>query len=528
MLGLLAPWKWSFLFVSLLGAIGVVLTVIAPKVLAEATNIIFEGYISLQLPAGVTQAQVVEGLRASGQQDLANIVEAATLTPGEGIDFVRLSQVVIIVLMLYVVASVLSWIQGYVINVIMVRAMWRPRDAGLPRGRREPRVGSRPARRAGGPHEQVPRRPARPSQERPQRGAVHAGAGARRRHRGRCRHEDTAGRKRPAVRGYLPAFADSGETFWLEVEIEPWKGPIPRWGKGTPPKRWKSAEERIAEVEAEGRRAQKKFEDHVAATEAKWAQRHAATQKWSDEYYAALKAGLPLPPAPTWDDEDDDSWTIKKPARHRTPTVPPVDVLERPPAKAKAPKPAKAPKSPKRKKAAEEESASDIFSPALAGIAGLETTGKPVPPRPRRPDGRARALEPKLRGRRAVDLDPRPAGPEALRRGVGEILPHGDDLFAARGYVEAQRRSAAATSRSLACRAATGSTRAKRRSRCWSTSLDRRPGPARRTSRSTPPPPSTRPGSSSGRPTSSAATSRSCRCRPARSTRPAPRSRRST
>ena len=60
------------------------LTVIAPKVLAEATNIIFEGYISLQLPAGVTQAQVVEGLRASGQQDLANIVEAATLTPGRG------------------------------------------------------------------------------------------------------------------------------------------------------------------------------------------------------------------------------------------------------------------------------------------------------------------------------------------------------------------------------------------------------------------------------------------------------------
>ena len=128
LLGLLAPYKWAFSFASLLGAIGLVLSVIAPRVLAEATNIIFEGYISLQLPAGVTQAQVVEGLRASGQQDLANIVEAATLTPGEGIDFVRLSQVVIVVLMLYIVASVLSWIQGYIINVIMVRAMWRLRE----------------------------------------------------------------------------------------------------------------------------------------------------------------------------------------------------------------------------------------------------------------------------------------------------------------------------------------------------------------------------------------------------------------
>lgn len=128
LIGLLAPHKWAFTVASLLGAIGVVLAVIAPKVLAEATNIIFEGFISLQLPAGVTQAQVVEGLRAEGQQDLANIVEAATLTPGEGIDFVRLSQVVIIVLMLYVGASLLSWIQGYVINVIMVRAMWTLRE----------------------------------------------------------------------------------------------------------------------------------------------------------------------------------------------------------------------------------------------------------------------------------------------------------------------------------------------------------------------------------------------------------------
>ncbi|WP_438853956.1 ABC transporter ATP-binding protein [Agromyces sp. M3QZ16-3] len=128
MLGLLAPWKWSFAFVSLLGAIGVVLTVIAPRVLGEATNVIFEGWISLQLPAGVTQQQVVEQLRAAGQEDLANIVGAATLTPGEGIDFVRLSQLIIIVLMLYVVASILSWVQGYVINVIMVRAMYGLRE----------------------------------------------------------------------------------------------------------------------------------------------------------------------------------------------------------------------------------------------------------------------------------------------------------------------------------------------------------------------------------------------------------------
>ena len=45
MIGLLAPYKWAFAFVSLLGAIGVVLAVIAPKVLGEATYVIFEGVV---------------------------------------------------------------------------------------------------------------------------------------------------------------------------------------------------------------------------------------------------------------------------------------------------------------------------------------------------------------------------------------------------------------------------------------------------------------------------------------------------
>ncbi|UOE42814.1 ABC transporter ATP-binding protein [Agromyces larvae] len=128
MLGLLKPWAFGFAFVSLLGAIGVVLTVAAPKILGEATNIIFAGFIGAQLPPELTTEQAVEMLRASGQGDIANIVAAAGAVPGEGVDFVRLSQVLILVMFLYLAASVLTWLQGYVINVIMVRAMWRLRD----------------------------------------------------------------------------------------------------------------------------------------------------------------------------------------------------------------------------------------------------------------------------------------------------------------------------------------------------------------------------------------------------------------
>ncbi|QAY73007.1 ABC transporter ATP-binding protein [Agromyces protaetiae] len=128
LLGLLAPHKWAFAFVSVLGALGVVLTVLGPRVLGEATNLIFAGVISKQIPEGTTTEQAVEGLRAAGQGELANIVEKAGVVAGEGIDFVRLSQVIILVLALYFAASLLSWIQGYVINVIMVRTMWRLRE----------------------------------------------------------------------------------------------------------------------------------------------------------------------------------------------------------------------------------------------------------------------------------------------------------------------------------------------------------------------------------------------------------------
>ncbi|MDF0512424.1 ABC transporter ATP-binding protein [Agromyces sp. H3Y2-19a] len=128
LLGLLKPHAFGFTVASVLGAIGVVMTVWAPKVLAEATNLIFEGFISAQMPPGVTKEQVVDQLEAAGQTDQANMVQAMNLVPGEGIDFVALSQVVILVLFLYIASSILMWIQGYVVNVIMVRAMWKLRE----------------------------------------------------------------------------------------------------------------------------------------------------------------------------------------------------------------------------------------------------------------------------------------------------------------------------------------------------------------------------------------------------------------
>ncbi|WP_336631427.1 MULTISPECIES: ABC transporter ATP-binding protein [unclassified Microbacterium] len=133
MIGLLGPYKWAFALVSLLGAVGVVLAVIAPKVLGEATNIIFEGVVSAslagQFPAGTSQADVVAALQSAGQADIANIVSAMHgFQVGAGVDFDRLRGVVVAVMAIYIASAVLTWLQGYVINVIMVRTMWRLRE----------------------------------------------------------------------------------------------------------------------------------------------------------------------------------------------------------------------------------------------------------------------------------------------------------------------------------------------------------------------------------------------------------------
>ncbi|CAL4860295.1 ABC transporter ATP-binding protein [Microbacterium sp. MM2322] len=134
MIGLLAPFKWVFGLVTIAGAIGVVLAVIAPKVLGEATNIVFEGFLSNVLgdnPAfnGLSQDQAVELLRSQGQDQFANIVGSMqNYTPGTGVDFDALRVIITWVLVIYVVSAVLTWLQGYIINVIMVRTMWRLRE----------------------------------------------------------------------------------------------------------------------------------------------------------------------------------------------------------------------------------------------------------------------------------------------------------------------------------------------------------------------------------------------------------------
>jgi len=121
------PERLGLIMVIALGTISVVLTVLGPKILGNATNIIFDGVVSKQLPAGITQEQAVNAARAAGNETYANLLSAMTLTPGQGIDFQALGRVLMLVLLLYVFASVFGYLQGYLLNGIVQRTILKLR-----------------------------------------------------------------------------------------------------------------------------------------------------------------------------------------------------------------------------------------------------------------------------------------------------------------------------------------------------------------------------------------------------------------
>jgi ATP-binding cassette subfamily B multidrug efflux pump len=128
LLGTLRPERLWLVLVLMFAVVSVALSVIGPRLLGEGTNLIFAGVVSKQLPAGVSKADIIAGLRASGDDSKADMLGAMTLTPGVGIDFAALSSVLLWALALYVLASAFGWMQAYVLNGVVQRTVYRLRQ----------------------------------------------------------------------------------------------------------------------------------------------------------------------------------------------------------------------------------------------------------------------------------------------------------------------------------------------------------------------------------------------------------------
>jgi len=127
LLSRLRPDRWSVLLVLVLAVSSVTFTVLGPKLLGHATDLIFAGVLGKHLPAQESLQQVVAAQRAAGNSHVADLLAGTHAVPGKGIDFTALGHVLLLVLCLYAAASALSWLQGFLLNGIVQRTVWQLR-----------------------------------------------------------------------------------------------------------------------------------------------------------------------------------------------------------------------------------------------------------------------------------------------------------------------------------------------------------------------------------------------------------------
>src|ERR1700680_142822 len=111
LVGRLRPEASWIALVTFLAAASVGFAVIGPKIIGNATNVIFNGIIGKSLPAGITKAQAVAYLQAQGKGQLAQTLSGMDVTPGKGIDFTLLGEILLLAAAVYLLSSVFTWIQ---------------------------------------------------------------------------------------------------------------------------------------------------------------------------------------------------------------------------------------------------------------------------------------------------------------------------------------------------------------------------------------------------------------------------------
>jgi len=127
LLGELRPERALVVGVMAFAVVSVLFAVIGPKLLGNATNLIFEGVVGKQLPPGISKDAAVAGLRASGQDTLADMLASMDVVPGQGIDFGALGGILLIMAGIYVASAIFSWAQAYIMAGVTQRTVYRLR-----------------------------------------------------------------------------------------------------------------------------------------------------------------------------------------------------------------------------------------------------------------------------------------------------------------------------------------------------------------------------------------------------------------
>ncbi|MEV6955501.1 ABC transporter ATP-binding protein [Streptomyces sp. NPDC051183] len=106
----------------------VAFTVIGPKILGKATDLVFAGIVGRQMQAGTTKEQALQGLRDRGEGGMADMLSGTDFTPGKGIDFGAVGIVAIWALVVFTLAGLLMLVATRLSNHVMNGTVYRMRE----------------------------------------------------------------------------------------------------------------------------------------------------------------------------------------------------------------------------------------------------------------------------------------------------------------------------------------------------------------------------------------------------------------
>ncbi|MFJ8779497.1 ABC transporter ATP-binding protein [Streptomyces sp. NPDC102476] len=104
------------------------LNVVGPKILGQATDLVFAGIIGRQMPSGASKEEVLASMRERGDGQVADMLRSTDFTPGEGIDFTAVGHVLLFAVGVFLVAGLLMAVATRLVNRTVNRTMFRMRE----------------------------------------------------------------------------------------------------------------------------------------------------------------------------------------------------------------------------------------------------------------------------------------------------------------------------------------------------------------------------------------------------------------
>lgn len=110
------------------GVLSVALSVLGPWILGKATDLVFAGIIGRQMPEGATKAEVLKSMRERGDGSVADMLSGTDFTPGKGIDFGAVGEILLLALGVFLVAGLLMAVSTRLSNRAINMTVYRMRE----------------------------------------------------------------------------------------------------------------------------------------------------------------------------------------------------------------------------------------------------------------------------------------------------------------------------------------------------------------------------------------------------------------